>query len=75
MYLFVKDIYVADCGEIAKDGDWQYCDCDGTADNLPPFPADWDLSHVEQTVCLLLLSDVAFTSNNPFVNDCRKAIT
>lgn len=60
MYVFAKDIYVAGCGEIAKGEDWQYCDCDGTADKLPPFPADWDLRNVERTVSHSLLSAVEF---------------
>lgn len=45
---------VEDCGELAKDEDWKYCDDDETADKLPPFPNDWDLKDDERSVCDIL---------------------
>lgn len=45
---------IEDCGELAKDEDWNYCDDDETADKLPPFPSDWDLKDDERSVCDIL---------------------
>lgn len=37
-----KPIVIADCGEIKPGEDWGFCDKDDTADQLPPFPQDWE---------------------------------
>lgn len=36
-----KTISIESCGELRLGEDWGFCDNDGTADVLPPFPADW----------------------------------
>lgn len=38
----MKDIVIANCGEIQVGESWNYCDNDATADTLPPFPTDWN---------------------------------
>lgn len=37
-----RPILIIDCGELKTGENWGYCDDDGTADKLPPFPADWE---------------------------------
>lgn len=52
------NIFIENCGEIPEGGDWGFCDIDETtADNLPPYPLDWDDSvmefNVEQMINIL----------------------
>ncbi|XP_070501232.1 peptidyl-prolyl cis-trans isomerase D [Chironomus tepperi] len=45
-----RDVIISNCGELKADEDWGYCDNDITAEDLPPFPCDWDRMHENFTI-------------------------
>lgn len=74
-----KVISISNCGELMKGQDWGYCDNDGTADMLPPFPADWVNFEMEFTMNekLNLLNLIKESGNHfyragDFVKSARK---
>lgn len=41
---------IDNCGELAPNDDWNFCDNDDTDDKLAPFPEDWDQKNSKLTV-------------------------
>lgn len=46
-----RKVFIANCGEIKPGEDWGFCEMDGTADTLPPYPQDWERKNDRFEVC------------------------
>lgn len=75
----LKSIVIMNCGELKEHENWAYCDNDGTADTLPPFPTDWEHFGAEFTLAekldflnLIKESGNHFYRAGNFVNSARK---